>query len=74
MEQNENLGKNSENFPFSCSLCQRKFKTYRGTLQQLLFCKKSHAIHQGEGTRTIIGTKPDNEMKYRKEIKMHITN
>ena len=68
MEQNENLGKNSENFPFSCSRCQRKFKAYRGTLQHLRFCKENHAIHQGEGTRTIIGTEPDNEMKYREEI------
>ena len=32
------------------------------------FFKENHAIDQGERTGTIIGTEPDNEMKYREEI------
>ena len=31
------------------------------------FCKENHAIDEGEGTGTIIGTEPDNKMKYREE-------
>ena len=43
------------------------FKTYRGTLQHMRFCK-DHAIDQREGTRTITGTELNNKMKYREEI------
>ena len=43
------------------------FKTYRGTLQHMRFCK-DHAIDQREGTGTITGTELNNEMKYREEI------
>ena len=68
MKQNDNLGESSENFPFPCSWCQRKFKTYRGTLQDMRFCKENHAIDDGEGIGSIIGTKPDNEIKYQEEI------
>ena len=64
MEQNENLSESSENFQFPCSRYQRKFKTCRGTLQYMRFCKKNHAIDQGEGTRPIISTEPDNGMKH----------
>ena len=32
------------------------------------FCKENHAIDDGEGTGSIIGTKPDNEIKYQEEI------
>ena len=75
MEQNDSLGESNENFPFLYSRCQRKFKTYRGTLQHMQFCKENHAIDEGEGTGTIIGTEPDNKMKYREEReKMHLTN
>ena len=42
--------------------------TYRGTLQHMQFCKENHAIDEGEGTGTIIGTEPNNKMKYREEI------
>ena len=68
MEQNKNLDKSSENFRYPCSRCQRKFKTCRGTLQHMQFFKENHAIDQGERTGTIIGTEPDNEMKYREQI------
>ena len=68
MEQNDNLGKSNENFPFPCSRHQRLFKIHRGNLQHIQFCKENHAIDEGEGTGTIIGTQPDNEMKYREEI------
>ena len=56
MEQNKNLGESSENFAFPCSPCQRKFKTYCGTLQHMRFCKENNATDQGEGTGTIINT------------------
>ena len=65
--QNENLGESSENFQFQRSLCQRKFKTYHGTLQHMQFCKEIHAVGQGETTGTIISAEPDNKMKYREE-------
>ena len=68
MEQNKNLGESSENFAFPCSPCQRKFKTYCGTLQHMRFCKENNATDQGEGTGTIINTQPDNENKYREKI------
>ena len=68
IEQNDNLGESSENFPFPCSRCQRKFKTYRGTLQHMRFCKENQAIDEEEGTGTYIGTEPDYEMKYQEEI------
>ena len=68
MEQNDNLGESNENFPILYSRRQRQFKTHRGTLQHMWFCKENHAIDEGEGTGTIIGTQPDNEMKYREEI------
>ena len=32
------------------------------------FCKENNAIDEGEGTWSIIGTEPDNEMKYQEEI------
>ena len=68
MEQSDNLGESNENFTFSWSRCQRKFKTYRGTLEHMQFCKENHATDEGEGTEAIIGTEPENEMKYREEI------
>ena len=68
MDQNDNLGESNENFPFSCQRYQRKFKTYRGTLQHMRFCGENHAIDEREGTGAIIGTEPDNEIKYREEI------
>ena len=68
MDQNDNLGESNENFPFPCQRYQRKFKTYRGTLQHMRFCEENHAIDEREGTGAIIGTEPDNEIKYREEI------
>ena len=68
MDQNDNLGESNENFPFPYQRCQRKFKTYRGTLQHIRFCEENHAIDEREGTGAIIGTEPDNEMKYQEEI------
>ena len=55
LEQNDNLGESSEN------------PTTR-TLQHVRFRKENHATDEEEGTGTIIGTEPDNEMKYREEL------
>ena len=68
IEQNDNLGESSENFPFPWSRCQRKFKAYHGTIQHMRFCKENHAIDEGEWTGAYIGTEPNYEMKYREEI------
>ena len=68
MEQNDNLGESSETCPFPFSRCQWKFKTYRVTLQHIRFCEENHAIHEGEGTGTTIGTETNKKMKYREEI------
>ena len=32
------------------------------------FRKENHATDQREGTETIVGTEPNNQMKYREEI------
>ena len=68
MEQNDNLGKSNKDFSFPCWRRRRQFKIHRDNLQHIQFCKENHATDEGEGTGTVIGTQPDNKMKYREEI------
>ena len=67
MEQNENSGESSENFHSRAHDVNESLR-HCGTLQHMRFCKENHAIDHGEVTGSIIGTEPDNEMKYWEEI------
>ena len=62
MEENDNLGENSENFQFLCLRCQQKFKTYCGILQHMQFYKKIMQLIKGRWLEQQSGQKLINEI------------